>query len=85
MGLDNPKGLPLYPRAKIGFLDRQVAIAGYRVAGRSGCPIFPSAWSQEVVGKRSQKAVVLRLCRFPLVSFLLYYKNFSMFRPSLEL
>jgi hypothetical protein len=37
MGSDNPKGLPLYPRAKIGLLDRRVAVTGSRVAGRSGC------------------------------------------------
>jgi hypothetical protein len=37
MGSDNPKGLPLYLRAKIGLLDRQVVFAGSRVAGRSGC------------------------------------------------
>jgi hypothetical protein len=39
-GLDNPKGLPLYSRAKIGLLDRQVDVVGYRVAGRSGCQFF---------------------------------------------
>jgi hypothetical protein len=37
MGSDNPKGLPLYPRAKIGLLDRRVVITGSRVADRSGC------------------------------------------------
>jgi hypothetical protein len=39
-GLDNPKGLPLYPRAKIGLLDRRMGLVGSRVAGRSGCQFF---------------------------------------------
>ena len=30
--LSDPKGLPLYQRAKIGILDRQVGFTGYRVA-----------------------------------------------------
>ncbi len=39
-GLDNPKGLPLYPRAKIGLLDRRVGLFGSRVAGRLGYQFF---------------------------------------------
>jgi hypothetical protein len=84
MGSDNPKGLPLYPRAKIGLLDRQVDVAGSHVAGRSGCQF---SLARESRGCRQTKLKGCSALSTTIVLFesLRYYKSFSVFRPSLEL
>ena len=74
-GLDlaNPKGLPLYHRAKIGFPTEQVGNTGSRVARSVGMPIFPSALSQGVGD------------RLVLVKGAAVTRGFGVFPPSLEL
>ena len=74
-GLDlaNPKGLPLYQRAKIGLPTELVGNTGSRVARSVGMPIFPSALSQGVGGELA------------LVKGLAITRSFGVFPPSLEL